>query len=166
MAGVTGCPAEELDVWFSTLSVTKSWWKHYERALILLPYVSQTRNRWLVSLQGKEAAPPGRKAECDQRTLRWHLTNIVMLSWWRCHNHYPWARGNEDTHTLLHETHTCQLRWPAGGAEVTSKAPLGAPRAQIHTLLHSNLRQRQLIVWLLKFHSRQFQNHPLRGKKL
>ena len=69
------------------------------------------------------------------------------------------------THTL-HEIYTCLLMWPAGGAEITSKAPLGAPRSQTHTLLHSNLRQRQVIIWLLKFHSTQFQNHLLSGKKM
>ena len=64
----------------------------------------------------------------------------------------PWARRNEDTHThththtLPHETRTRQVTRPVGGAEVTSKAPLGAPRAQTHTLLHSHLRQRQFII--------------------
>ena len=76
---------------------------HYERAFILLSYVSQIANQRLVSLQGKEETPPGRKAECDQRTLRRHVINTVMV-WVKMSQPLPWARGNE-THTHTH-THS------------------------------------------------------------
>lgn len=58
----------------------------------------------------------------------------------------PITTGQEEmethTHTLPQKTHIYQLTQPAGGAEVTPKAPLGAPRAQIRTLSHFNLGQR------------------------
>lgn len=92
----------------------------------------------MLSYPSRERGNPSKqKSTMQSENSEKHLT-LSRLPEWRCHNPSLPAEDMQTrhTHTVAQQTHTYQQRkaliWPGGGAEVTSKASLGAPRAQVH----------------------------------
>lgn len=113
--------------WFPMLSV-KEMVKTFMKEHSVSSSVSQTENQRLVILRGKEETSPRRKAQCNQKTLRRHLTLSCFLEW-GCHNSSP-AKWNEDTQTYT------QANKASGKCRSSFKGTTGSPKSsETHFIL-------------------------------
>lgn len=138
VAGLRSCYTEKLDVLIPNAVSQREF----------CVVICQPDGKSAVSYPVREGGNPFRQKSTMRSEDPKKAFNILMVSGVKMSRPITTSKRKcrHHTHTLPQQTHTYHqkkaLIRPAGSAEVTSKASLGAPGAQGHTLVHFNLRQR------------------------